>query len=274
MAGGIDAWNGLVAGGAYEAGLAYFSGASGPEELISLSFALEAGNRIFYERVSHDVKEEKAASIFRSMGQAEERHKGKVAEAMATLKGFAASAGKVTAKACVMFGPEDFDKMKPGDLAFIYHSSTDPVGIVGIAEIVKGGYPDPSAFDPKDSHFDPKSRRESPTWFMVDVKAVGRIETRTSTSRPPPRWILRRRRGVATRSRTCGARRKRRTGLSACPTACPSRSNRSVIKCARPFSSSKRQGDMTMPEALREQKAVKHRQPDKQVMLIQLVNTI
>lgn len=68
------------------------------------------------------------------------------------------------------------DKMKPGDLAFIYHSSTDPVGIVGIAEIVKGGYPDPSAFDPKDSHFDPKSRRESPSWFMVDVKAVGRID--------------------------------------------------------------------------------------------------
>ncbi|HXV15467.1 MAG TPA: EVE domain-containing protein [Gemmatimonadaceae bacterium] len=68
------------------------------------------------------------------------------------------------------------DKMKPGDLAFIYHSSTDPVGIVGIAEIVKGGYPDPSAFDPKDSHFDPKSRRESPTWFMVDVKAVARID--------------------------------------------------------------------------------------------------
>lgn len=68
------------------------------------------------------------------------------------------------------------DRMKPGDRAFIYHSSTDPVGIVGIAEIVKGGYPDHTAFDPGDSHFDPKSRRESPTWFMVDVKAVSRID--------------------------------------------------------------------------------------------------
>lgn len=31
------------------------------------------------------------------------------------LKGFGASAGKVTARACVMLGPEDFDKMQPGD---------------------------------------------------------------------------------------------------------------------------------------------------------------
>ena len=75
MEGGIDAWNGLVAGGSYEAGLVYFSGASRPEELISLSFALEEGNRVFYERISQDLKEAEAASIFRSMGQAEERHK-------------------------------------------------------------------------------------------------------------------------------------------------------------------------------------------------------
>jgi len=33
-----------------------------------------------------------------------------------TLKGFAASAGNVTAKACVMLGPEDFNKMKQGDV--------------------------------------------------------------------------------------------------------------------------------------------------------------
>lgn len=62
------------------------------------------------------------------------------------------------------------DQMKPGDLAFIYHSSADPAGIVGIAEVVSGGYPDSSAFDPRDSHYDPKSRRESPSWFVVDIK--------------------------------------------------------------------------------------------------------
>jgi pyruvate,water dikinase len=33
-----------------------------------------------------------------------------------TIKGFAASTGKVTARACVMLGPEDFDKMQHGDV--------------------------------------------------------------------------------------------------------------------------------------------------------------
>jgi predicted RNA-binding protein with PUA-like domain len=68
------------------------------------------------------------------------------------------------------------DRMKMGDLVFIYHSSTDPTGIVGVAEVVKEGYPDHTAFDPKDPHYDPKSKRESPTWYMVDVKALKRIE--------------------------------------------------------------------------------------------------
>jgi predicted RNA-binding protein with PUA-like domain len=68
------------------------------------------------------------------------------------------------------------DRMKAGDLVFIYHSSTDPTGIVGIAEVVKEGYPDHTAFDPEDPHYDQKSKRESPTWYMVDVKALKRIE--------------------------------------------------------------------------------------------------
>ena len=68
------------------------------------------------------------------------------------------------------------DRMKARDLVFIYHSSTDPTGIVGIAEVVREGYPDPTAFDSKDAHFDPRSKRESPTWYVVDVKAVERIE--------------------------------------------------------------------------------------------------
>ena len=68
------------------------------------------------------------------------------------------------------------DRMKKGDLVFIYHSSTDPTGIVGVAEVAKEGYPDATAFDAGDSHYDPKSKRESPTWFGVDVRAVEKIE--------------------------------------------------------------------------------------------------
>lgn len=75
MAGGIDAWNGLVAEGTYEAGLAYFSRASGAEELISLSWALEEGNRAFYERIALEAGDEEYVSLFRSLVLAEERHK-------------------------------------------------------------------------------------------------------------------------------------------------------------------------------------------------------
>lgn len=64
------------------------------------------------------------------------------------------------------------DLMKKGDRCFFYHSSADPTGIVGICEVVKEGYPDPTAFDPKDDHFDPKSKKDAPTWIQVDVKAV------------------------------------------------------------------------------------------------------
>jgi predicted RNA-binding protein with PUA-like domain len=66
-------------------------------------------------------------------------------------------------------------QMKPGDQVFIYHSSADPTGIAGIAEVVKEAYPDPTAFDSKDSHYDPKSKKDSPTWYGVEVKAVKRL---------------------------------------------------------------------------------------------------
>jgi len=75
MAGGINAWNGLVAEGAYEAGLSYFSQASEAAELISLSWALEEGNRAFYEGIAREVGNEEDAALFRSLVLAEERHK-------------------------------------------------------------------------------------------------------------------------------------------------------------------------------------------------------
>ena len=64
------------------------------------------------------------------------------------------------------------DDMKKGDLAFFYHSSVDPSQIVGIAEVVRESYPDHTAFDADDSHFDPKSKPDAPTWMMVDIRAV------------------------------------------------------------------------------------------------------
>lgn len=68
------------------------------------------------------------------------------------------------------------DQVQPGDGVLFYHSSADPPCIAGIAEVVKPAHPDPTAFDPKDSHYDPKSDRANPTWFQVSIKAVRAIE--------------------------------------------------------------------------------------------------
>ena len=60
--------------------------------------------------------------------------------------------------------------MKRGDLAFFSHSRCPAPGIAGIVKIVKEAYPDHTAFDPKDKHFDPDSDRNKPRWYMVDIQ--------------------------------------------------------------------------------------------------------
>lgn len=68
------------------------------------------------------------------------------------------------------------DGMKLGDLAFFYHSGGPAPAIVGLAKVVREGYPDHTAFDPKSHHFDEKSKKESPTWMMVDLEFVRKID--------------------------------------------------------------------------------------------------
>jgi predicted RNA-binding protein with PUA-like domain len=62
------------------------------------------------------------------------------------------------------------DGMRRGDRAFFYHSSCAVPGIAGIVTIVREGYPDFTAFDPRSPYFDPASTPENPRWFMVDVR--------------------------------------------------------------------------------------------------------
>jgi predicted RNA-binding protein with PUA-like domain len=69
------------------------------------------------------------------------------------------------------------DAMKRGDRVLFYHSSADPCAVMGVAEVVREGYPDHTAFDPSADHFDPKSDPDAPTWFMVDLRAVERFAT-------------------------------------------------------------------------------------------------
>ncbi len=68
------------------------------------------------------------------------------------------------------------DEMRKGDLVFFYHSNCETPGIAGIAKIVREGYPDPTAFDPEDKHYDPKSDPQSPRWFLVNVKFVRKLK--------------------------------------------------------------------------------------------------
>ena len=64
------------------------------------------------------------------------------------------------------------DQMRVGDGVLFYHSSVEPIGIAGRAEVTRCGYPDHTAWDPNDAHYDPKSLPERPTWFMVDIRHV------------------------------------------------------------------------------------------------------
>jgi predicted RNA-binding protein with PUA-like domain len=62
--------------------------------------------------------------------------------------------------------------MKLGDQVFFYHSNAAPPGIAGTAEVARLAYPDPTQFDPKAGHYDPKATPEKPIWFQVDLRFV------------------------------------------------------------------------------------------------------
>jgi predicted RNA-binding protein with PUA-like domain len=62
------------------------------------------------------------------------------------------------------------DDIKKGDEAFFYHSKSKPMGIAGICSITRSGYPDFTAENPEEQHFDPKHTADNPIWYMVDVK--------------------------------------------------------------------------------------------------------
>lgn len=60
--------------------------------------------------------------------------------------------------------------MRIGDGVLFYHSSCPEPGVAGLAEVSSAAYPDETQFDPASPYHDPKSRREKPRWYHVDVK--------------------------------------------------------------------------------------------------------
>ncbi len=64
------------------------------------------------------------------------------------------------------------DEIKLGDQVFFYHSSCPEPGIYGVMEVVSAPHADVTQFDPKSEYHDPRSKRESPAWYAVDVRLV------------------------------------------------------------------------------------------------------
>jgi rubrerythrin len=74
MEGGIRAWNGLVAEKTPESGIAYFSPATKPEEMVALAWFLENGSRRFYAELGRTVNDGEISDLYSELASAEERH--------------------------------------------------------------------------------------------------------------------------------------------------------------------------------------------------------
>lgn len=80
------------------------------------------------------------------------------------------------------------DTIKAGDRVLFYHSNIPEPAVVGLADVVRAGYPDSTALNPNAEHFDPKASIDKPIWYMVDVRyrePLQRIVTLESIKQNP-----------------------------------------------------------------------------------------
>ena len=63
-------------------------------------------------------------------------------------------------------------EMSLGDMVLFYHSNTKPIGVYGLAQVIKEAHADITALDRRDDHYDERSTVEKPIWECVDVKYV------------------------------------------------------------------------------------------------------
>jgi predicted RNA-binding protein with PUA-like domain len=68
------------------------------------------------------------------------------------------------------------DRISNGDEAFLYHSSCELPGLVAIVRVIRGPYPDPTALDRRDPHYDAASSAQSPRWFAFDIQLKRRLK--------------------------------------------------------------------------------------------------
>jgi len=93
MHGGIHAWKGLVAEGAPESGIAYFSPATKAEELIALAWWLEDGSRQFYSNLAAVMSDQEAKNLLKDLTIAEEDHQTSLLKLYQDLSGLTSESG-------------------------------------------------------------------------------------------------------------------------------------------------------------------------------------
>ncbi len=75
------------------------------------------------------------------------------------------------------------DQIQKGDAVLFYHSQLKPPEVVATAIVVREGYPDPTQFNPKEPYFDPKSPRDVPRWYAVDIQLEAELANPVTLSR-------------------------------------------------------------------------------------------
>mgnify|MGYP003453495910 FL=1 len=68
------------------------------------------------------------------------------------------------------------DDMQIGDGVLFYASNAEPSGVTGLAEIVRSGFPDPTAWRKGHENFDPASTKARPVWYSVEIGFVERFD--------------------------------------------------------------------------------------------------
>jgi len=88
--------------------------------------------------------------------------------------------------------------MELGDLAFFYHSNTQPPGIVGLMQVSQADVVDPTQFDPTSKYYDPKSPKDAPRWrtaalkFVEQFPAMISLDQLRQTFSEDELWVVRR----------------------------------------------------------------------------------
>lgn len=67
-------------------------------------------------------------------------------------------------------------EMSKGDVVLYYHSRQRPPAVVGVAEVAREAYPDPTQFDSSSRYHDTSSDEDDPRWWLVDISFLEKFD--------------------------------------------------------------------------------------------------